>query len=151
MFKTIDRSVLTKMAQSVLDNTPGLYLQSCTNKLNQEPFAEDCRFFAANPHRRYCIRPAYHGEFDSIEAVTEYLQVPQQFALVSQVCPGKHKIDLVYYGRKYANVRLVTDADVWELLQRMRADGGCDVVEVGAFLKQLEQNSKLANSNTKVN
>jgi hypothetical protein len=141
MPKTIDLAVLSKLAPSIFDNIPGLYLQSCTNKLNLAAFAEDCSFFTNNPHRRFSIRSVYHGEFDAIDLVTDYMQVPEQFALVSQISVGRHEVQLVYFGRKYANVKLKSDEDVWELLQRMRADGGGDVVEIGQFLAEVEANS----------
>lgn len=150
---TLTLRVLAKLAPSIFDNIPGIYLQSCTNKLNLDAYADDCRFFAANLQRRFNIRPVYHGEFDAIDSVTEYLQVPQQFALVSQISLSRHKLALVYCGRKYANVKLSSDDDVWELLQRMRADGGGDAAEIGPFMAQAETNSKAitATSNTTVN
>lgn len=138
----ITKATLARTVDPILSFMPQFYLVDCTSKLNLAQFQRDAAFFESHKNRRLLIREANHNEFDAVEDIGDFMQLPMMSVLVIQLARGKHSCALVYFGRKYRNVPMNSDEDVTQVLWRMDRDKGCDRTEIDEFYAQVVRNTE---------
>jgi hypothetical protein len=94
----------------------------------------DAEFFKKQPERRFNIRPALFNEFDVVETMNEWLQLPPLHVLVTQVVTGVHFVTPTWRGRLfYAEVS--TDSELAMILSEMNRRGGIDRAALDTFTR----------------
>ena len=92
-------------------------------------YERDAAFFRKNANRHIHLRLADMNEFDiGMEAVGEWLQLPQLHVLVTKLSIGVHLITPVYRGKAFFR-EVATDGELAMIVADMGKLGGIDQEE----------------------